>query len=325
MTTFSVMERMLSAIVVGQVPGEGATPTSVWVLGALLILAVGVIVWAVPRTRTLSARIDDINNRIDESKEETRKLAEKSRKQDKDLEQKREELKKMKKEIAAQRKKNHSVQEENKKFREELGQQRSDFDRRQMERPAFADEEKAREPEEPKPVPKKPEESGVQRPADDDRLQRLEQNNTKLKNELEEIREQIHGDKSELTRLRKRVEDYRRIDIINAGKREALEEKVRHLGRQYYEAVTEVAVLKGEVPAIPPPEEQPDTKPTSRKRKEKSKPAEVEAEAGSPPPETNEPAGPGAPGARGSDVDAGTAAAASDAEEESAEDRKSVV
>ena len=48
--------------------------------------------------------------------------------------------------------------------------------------------------------------------------------------------------------MQRKVEGYRRVDIITKGKMEILEDRITQLGRQYYDAVSELAVLKGEVP-----------------------------------------------------------------------------
>ncbi len=278
----TMIERALLALLVGQAPVEGtaAASTWIWLLGALLVVAAGVIVWAVPRTRALATQIDNLNSSIEEGKGESRKLGEKTRKQDKGLEGKRDEITKLKKDLAGQRKKNHTAQEENKKLRGELNDQRSSFKKKLTNRPAFADEEKVPAPVKAKPeAPKeeKPKERIIEQPrvAPSDDTSRVEEANLKLKNELKELRDETRGDRADLKRLRRRVEDYRRIDIINAGKRESLEERVKHLGRQYYEAVTEIAVLKGEVPAIPAPEELPDFEALARKKKDRKRGGEA--------------------------------------------------
>jgi hypothetical protein len=48
-------------------------------------------------------------------------------------------------------------------------------------------------------------------------------------------------------RLQRKTEDLRRIDLIGRSKLELLEDKLRALGREHYEAISELAALKGEV------------------------------------------------------------------------------
>ena len=78
----------------------------------------------------------------------------------------------------------------------------------------------------------------------------MEADNQALLESLRLEREERDKAKEELRQLHRRVEGLRRIDLITKGKIELLEDKVRGLGRQYYEAVSELAALKGEV--VPP-------------------------------------------------------------------------
>jgi hypothetical protein len=56
----------------------------------------------------------------------------------------------------------------------------------------------------------------------------------------------------EVKKLRRRSEDLRRIDIINRSKQELLQDKLHTMGRRYYDAISEVAMLRGEVAPQPP-------------------------------------------------------------------------
>jgi hypothetical protein len=57
----------------------------------------------------------------------------------------------------------------------------------------------------------------------------------------------MRADRSEHKKLERYVESLRRITVVSKSKVELLEDKLAHLGRQYYEAVSELAALKGEV------------------------------------------------------------------------------
>lgn len=77
--------------------------------------------------------------------------------------------------------------------------------------------------------------------------------------ELKEARRQL-GHKS------KRIEDLRRVDLMSRGKIEVLEDKLRRMGREYYEAVSALARARGEVGPVPGPKPartQPSNKPSS--------------------------------------------------------------
>jgi chromosome segregation ATPase len=51
----------------------------------------------------------------------------------------------------------------------------------------------------------------------------------------------------------KRIEDLRRVDLMSRGKIEVLEDKVKRLGRELYEAISALAVAKGQVNPVPGP------------------------------------------------------------------------
>ena len=78
---------------------------------------------------------------------------------------------------------------------------------------------------------------------------------TKLSHGLHSLqqkhKEENHQHRHTLEQLQKRVEAYRRIDFIHKKEIELVQDKLQTMGRQYYQAVSEVAALKGTVP--PPP------------------------------------------------------------------------
>jgi hypothetical protein len=76
---------------------------------------------------------------------------------------------------------------------------------------------------------------------------KLESERATLAAALETARETVERQKVELAHVKHYAEQLRRIDMISKGKVEILEDKVASLGRQYYEAVSELAVVKGDV------------------------------------------------------------------------------
>lgn len=54
-------------------------------------------------------------------------------------------------------------------------------------------------------------------------------------------------------RQAKRIEDLRRVDLMSRGKIEVLEDKLKRLGRELYEAISALAVAKGQVSPVPSP------------------------------------------------------------------------
>lgn len=72
---------------------------------------------------------------------------------------------------------------------------------------------------------------------------------TAAKEALEVATQQSSAQKQDIRRLQRLHEGLRRIDIISRSKLELAEDKLRGMGRQYYEAISELALLKGEVAA----------------------------------------------------------------------------
>jgi chromosome segregation ATPase len=83
-----------------------------------------------------------------------------------------------------------------------------------------------------------------------ERLTKLESEGAALTAALAAERESVKALRLELGRLRRYSEQLRRIDVVSRGQVELLEDKLAALGRQYYEAVSELAALKGQV--VPP-------------------------------------------------------------------------
>ncbi|MBI3180175.1 MAG: hypothetical protein HYZ27_10965 [Deltaproteobacteria bacterium] len=230
------------------------------VLAALFAAGLGVALW---RLKSMRARLAALGGDQARARETQRELSDKERKQSKALEAVRDELESVKHELAAQKKKNHTVQEETKKLRGELRDKSEEMTRVRNERPAFeskaprsAETTKSAEPtkREPRPDPTAmlAAEVTAELVAQRERLRELAALHDGL---VQKVNSEELGHaqaRAELARLRKRIEDYRRIDLVSKGKVAVLEDRLRGMGRQYYEAVSELALLKGEVQPPPP-------------------------------------------------------------------------
>jgi DNA segregation ATPase FtsK/SpoIIIE-like protein len=270
---------------VGQ-SAAAAGSTVVTVLGVLCAAVGAGLIVAVVRLQAARRALKSISVEHQSTTEAHRALMDKERKLAKELDQRREEIKELKQSLGSQKKKGHSSQEETKGMRAEIKRLTEELEHARKERPAFEDRPTAREtpadrkpieakpvPEaKPKPVEVKPEsrpEPVKAAPTDTEtreRLERLEADNRALAEKLRSEREEQDKAKEELQKLRRRAEGLRRIDIITKGKLELLDDKVRGLGRQYYEAVSELALLKGEVaPPKPRDLEPPPSAPTDNR------------------------------------------------------------
>jgi DNA repair exonuclease SbcCD ATPase subunit len=239
---------------------QPAAPGWAWALVICLIAVIGTLAWIFSQLRGTQRRLAQLTVEHESTTGAHRELLERERKQAKTLDEKRDEIRDLKRDLAGQKKKNHTVQEETKSLRKDL---RDLTDRlaqaTKQARPAFAEKP---EPAPEKKVAAKPEPEPAPAPAPvADTNDELATRVTALESELRTKSEALSADRAalrearaELKKLKKRVEGFRRVDLVSAGKVELLEDRVHSLGRQYYDAVSELAVLKGEV-SPPPPRE----------------------------------------------------------------------
>ncbi len=235
-----------------------------------IILGVLALVFAVAATLVMSKlnatrkALKALTVEHQSTSEAHRALMDKERKLAKELEAKKAEYQELKQDLGAQKKKGFGAQEETKGLRAEIKRLTEEVEHVRHERSAYdsarevakSHEPKAK-PIEAKPVETKPEpkaEPVEAKPtivvADTElaaRAERLEAQNKSLSEALRAERDEKRAWQDEQRQARKRTEALRRIDIITKGKVEVLEDRLKGLGRQYYEAVSELAVLKGEV------------------------------------------------------------------------------
>ena len=257
-------------------PGDASNFTSVVELIAAST-TVGLL-FTVRRVMALQSRNKDLELAQQKARKQETALADREKQLQKERDAKRDAAQETKQEVGTLRKKNHALLEEQKKLRDQLRDEVKLRIEAQNTRPAFIDVEprKPAVPVEEKKVIAKPVEAPAPAPAAAPapspepagpdpvlvaRLTALEADKKVRSEQLEAERLQAQAHKEELKRLRRRVEDLRRIDLISKSKVELLEDKLRGLGRQYYDAISEVAALKGEV--VPPrprdlPRDEPD-------------------------------------------------------------------
>jgi hypothetical protein len=254
----------LGTLVVAQASGAG---TGVAIVVAVVGAVLGVV--GLMRARTLQQQVAAAKKERETALESTKALQARERELAKKAEERQDEAREVKQEIAGLRKKNHAAQEEMKALREQLKAQAEERDRLLASRPAFTEPAPAPRKEAkptPKPAPVKveppapapvvvapaPAPEPVRPPpaANPDleaRVVTLETERQTLSMALETERQNVKGLKNELQRTRHYAEQLRRIDMISKGKVEVLEDRVASLGRQFYEAVSELAAVKGEV------------------------------------------------------------------------------
>ncbi len=271
----------LGGLALAQSQGSGAGIGVV--IGAVGLLLAGFGFW---RARALARDVGAARKERDAAQEALKAAQARERELSKKGEERQDETRELKQEVAGLRKKNHAAQEELKAMRDQLKTQAEERDRLLATRPAFETPrpepkprpkaapraEGAAKPAEPAkadPAPKaEPARAEATAPAADPkpevaaapaapdpaavadltaRVTKLEVAERDLHTALAAEREALKGQKAEVVRLRKYAEQLRRIDMVSKGKVEVLEDKLASLGRQYYEAVSELAAVKGEV------------------------------------------------------------------------------
>lgn len=223
-------------------------------LGFVAAVAVLALIIVLSRSQSETRRADNLLKEREAALSNVKALQSKEREQLKKLEERAEELKSVKQDLAGLRKKHHSAQEEAKKLRVEMKDQVEERDQLLHARPAFEPVVKAKI-EAPKvfaaPEAKPKREEPVASATDTDgKIAKLESEIAHLKGILDDEKKAQRSQRDDGRKLRYYAEQLRRIAVVSKSQVEALEDKVTSLGRQYYDAVSELAALKGEV--VPP-------------------------------------------------------------------------
>ncbi len=253
---------------------------------ALALAVIAFVLWlsGLSKAKAASARVASLLVENASLQEQVKQVAADQKKNAKLLETRSEELTEIKKEIGALKKKNFALQEGAKKTKTSLEAKLEEREKQLVARPAFEHVE-AEKPkvmkgeasktdgrngdirpssaEAEKPMSEsRPPMGGVTTPADNELARKLE-NATKENNELAERLGKLESDLrhalGEQRRMKKKVDDYRRADLVAKSRVELLNDKLGSIGRQYYDAISELAALKGESapPAPRPPAEKP--------------------------------------------------------------------
>lgn len=253
-------------------------PTTVLVLIAgmfLMTAATGILAF---KWKTLQRMLDELGQKNQNLQQKLEHQNSINKEHMHRLEKKREKISDLKRDVAQQRKKNHAQQEELKQTKEAHAKEKESLERALQTKPAFEKTEKEKteakpvvvEPKQKTKQPEKPVEASPKQEtintvdakkldtlrtellSVEAKYRALQEEQTRIKDANKTLREENRS-------LKKRMEGLRRIDVISNNKVELLEDKLSHLGKQYYEALSEIAVLKGEV------------KPLSKRKSKRSK------------------------------------------------------
>jgi DNA repair exonuclease SbcCD ATPase subunit len=229
---------------------------------ALAAAVVAIILWlaSLTKAKALNARVNSLLVENASLAEAQKSLSEQQRKSAKLLETRTEEVTELKKEIGALKKKNFSLQEDAKKSKTSYEAKLEEREKAMVARPAFeealprAKPVKA-EPSQAAPVPAPTPAPAPAVSADAElakKLDHLVKDNSELIATVAELKNDLRNTSADMRRMKKRVDDYRRADLVTKNRTDLLADKLGTMGRQYYDAISELAALKGEVkPPVP--------------------------------------------------------------------------
>lgn len=228
---------------------------------AIGVAVVAVVLWmaALSKSKSLSSRVASLLVDNAALHEQQKQLAEQQRKTQAVFDKRSEEVLELRKDVAALKKKNFTLQEESKKSKTSFEAKIEEREKLLTQRPAFeaAPVEKAKPvaapvaaPVEARPAPVTAEADESARRAESElsrRVESLARENAALSAKVAELSNAMRDGSGEMRRMKKRIDDYRRADNVTKSKLDVLNDKLGTMGRRYYDAVSELAQLKGEV------------------------------------------------------------------------------
>lgn len=226
-----------------------------------VVATVASLWWSVGNAQASKDKLQEALSQIEELKSKPSTKSKNKKNDQPDHSALKTELSNLKRDLNQAKKKAHDAQTE---LREELDRERAsrrELEKRLNETPAFQTETtKAKDAQSPAPaatkveakVEQEPEQAPQKAPEvnEESELGQKVAQLAKLKAEREELIESKKKLKRELKDARYRVERYRRIDLVKQREHELVDDRLLTMGRLYYDAVSEIAALKGEV--VPP-------------------------------------------------------------------------
>jgi DNA repair exonuclease SbcCD ATPase subunit len=256
-------------------PIVGATQSAQSALGSVigvLVVLGSILFWALKSRKKVQGELGEAQLKLSQTSEDLKSTRQTQKQGQQNLDKKTTENTKLKNDLGAQKKKNHTLQEELKPLRKKVETLEAASSAEKQEKPAYQAEKTPK----PKPAPVKMDDAPAHPDPDpapalaakqdnhEQRLKDFEDELAKLRGRLKEEKDSSFGHASEMKTMRRQLENYRRIDLMTRSKFETLEDQLNQMGRKYYDAVSEVALLKGEI--VGAPLEQATTTPPSQEQ-----------------------------------------------------------
>ena len=229
-----------------------------------VVVTLAAVWWSVGHAQTAREALAAVREELEATKAQKDANKSKSKKSGQaDQSALKSELSSVKKDLNQAKKKAHEAQVELKAELERERASRRELEKRLNESPAFQtdDAKNAKTKEEPK-VPahvealntETTEARVIEEPVSEELTEgeRTKKDGliAKLKTEKGELMDAQKGLKRELKDAKYKVERYRRIDLVKQREHELVDDRLLTMGRLYYDAVSEIAALKGDV--VPP-------------------------------------------------------------------------
>ncbi len=225
-----------------------------------VVATVASIWWSIGNTQASREKLQAALTQIEELKTKPAKSKNKKA-ESSDNSALKGEISNLKRDLSQAKKRAHDTQAELKAELDRERASRKELEKRLNDTPAFQDEAtkaKATTVAAKTPMPK---EDTTQEPTqpvvsaqpvvdEESELGKANAFIAKLKDERSELIESKKNLTRELKDARYRVERYRRIDLVKQREHELVDDRLLTMGRLYYDAVSQIAAMKGEV--VPP-------------------------------------------------------------------------
>ena len=247
----------VSQIYIEQIATEGFPMRLAYGLGFLAIVAICASIWFYMQLQAVQKKVAQNHTDLTQAQSGQSEFRSKSKGLEKTLEERSKEIKDLKSKLAKQKRKLHDLQESHKTAEKQLRDDYTELKASLEQKAAFRAEAASKPPRQEPQAVTQPKEAPKVEPAKEPQPAHFEEDNLKLKrqilqfkDDLDKERHAIKTYKYDMRQAARRLEGFRRIDILTKNKLELAEDKLAQLGRDYYDTISELAALKGEV--VPP-------------------------------------------------------------------------